>query len=110
MFSLGLPCLKVRNDVQSPAGLAVSSGITFYNALAARLLSLQQGQTWAACDRGERGLSIQFSACYPTCTLAGMMTRAERSMGRSTGLVCESTPFSTVQFRQSRELVKGGIS
>ena len=85
MFSLRWHCLKVRNDVQSPAGLAVSSGITFYNALAARLLSKQQGQTWAACDRGERGLSIQFSACYPTCTLAGMMTIAERSMGRSTG-------------------------
>lgn len=43
MFSLGLPCLKFRNDVPRPAGLAVRIGITFNNALATRLLSLQQG-------------------------------------------------------------------
>lgn len=71
MFSLGLPCLKVRNDVQRPARLAVRIGITFNNALAVRLLSLQQGQPWAACDREEWGLSIQFLACYSSSPSRG---------------------------------------
>ena len=35
VFSLGLACLKARDDVGSPAGLAVSLGITSYNILAA---------------------------------------------------------------------------
>lgn len=30
VFALGLACLKARNDVASPAGLAVSLGITAY--------------------------------------------------------------------------------
>ena len=35
VFALGLACLKARNDAGSPAGLAVSIGITSYNVLAA---------------------------------------------------------------------------
>ena len=50
VFSLGLACLKVRNDVQSPASLAVSIGITFYNALTARY-SLH-------CNRGGPGRPV----------------------------------------------------
>lgn len=38
IFALGLACLKARNDVASPAGLAVSLGITAYNVLAAVVL------------------------------------------------------------------------
>jgi hypothetical protein len=38
VFALGLACLKARNDVGSPAGLAVSLGITSYNVLAAVVL------------------------------------------------------------------------
>jgi hypothetical protein len=35
VFALGLACLKARDDIQSPAGLAVRIGITSYNVLAA---------------------------------------------------------------------------
>ena len=38
VFALGLACLKARNDVASPAGVAVSIGITAYNLLAAVVL------------------------------------------------------------------------
>lgn len=38
VFALGLACLKARHDVASPAGLAVSLGITAYNVLAAVVL------------------------------------------------------------------------
>lgn len=37
-FALGLACLKSRDDVGTPAGLAVSIGITAYNVLAAVVL------------------------------------------------------------------------
>ena len=47
VFALGLACLKARDDVRSPAGLAVSLGITAYNVLAAVVL------LWAAA-----GLSL----------------------------------------------------
>jgi hypothetical protein len=40
--ALGLACLKAREDVGTPAGLAVSIGITAYNVLAAVVL------VWAA--------------------------------------------------------------
>ena len=40
VFALGLACLKARDDVRSPAGLAVSIGITSYNVLAAVVLTL----------------------------------------------------------------------
>lgn len=38
VFALGLACLKARHDAGSPAGLAVSIGITSYNILAAVVL------------------------------------------------------------------------
>jgi hypothetical protein len=38
VFALGLACLKARHDVGSPAGVAVSIGITAYNVLAAAIL------------------------------------------------------------------------
>lgn len=38
IFSLGLACLKARDDLGTPAGVAVSLGITSYNVLAAIVL------------------------------------------------------------------------
>lgn len=50
VFALGLACLKARNDVGSPAGLAVSIGITAYNVLAAVVL------LWTAAGSAFGGL------------------------------------------------------
>jgi hypothetical protein len=47
VFALGLVCLKARDAVRSPAGLAASVGMTAYNVLAAVVL------LWAAA-----GLSL----------------------------------------------------
>src|SRR5262245_21033538 len=47
--SSGVACLKAGNDVASPAGLAVSLGITAYNLLAALVLF------WAAAEMGLGG-------------------------------------------------------
>jgi hypothetical protein len=52
VFALGLACLKARNDIGSPAGLAVSIGITSYNLLAAVVL------IWAAAGLGLGGLLL----------------------------------------------------
>ena len=52
VFALGLACLKARNDVGSPAGLAVSLGITSYNVLAAVVL------LWTAAGLGLGGLLL----------------------------------------------------
>jgi hypothetical protein len=52
VFALGLACLKARHDVGSPAGVAVSIGITTYNVLAAVVLS------WAAAELGLGGLLL----------------------------------------------------
>ena len=52
VFALGLACLKARNDVGSPAGLAVSLGITSYNVLAAVVL------LWTAAGPGLGGLLL----------------------------------------------------
>lgn len=52
VFALGLACLKARNDVGSPAGLAVSVGITAYNVLAAVVL------LWAAAGLSLGGLLL----------------------------------------------------
>ncbi|NWF74093.1 MAG: hypothetical protein HXY51_13770 [Nitrospirae bacterium] len=52
VFALGLACLKARDDVRSPAGLAVSIGITSYNVLAAVVLF------WTAADSGLGGLLL----------------------------------------------------
>jgi hypothetical protein len=52
VFALGLACLKARNDVRSPAGLAVSLGITAYNVLAAVVL------LWTAAVSGLGGLLL----------------------------------------------------
>lgn len=49
VFSLGLACLKVRDDVGTPASLAVSLGITSYNVLAAVVI------IWAAAGLGLGG-------------------------------------------------------
>lgn len=49
VFSLGFVCLKVRDDVGTPAGLAVSLGITSYNVLAAVVI------IWAAAGLGLGG-------------------------------------------------------
>jgi hypothetical protein len=52
VFALGLACLKARDDVRSPAGLAVSIGITSYNVLAAVVL------LWAAAGLNLGGLLL----------------------------------------------------
>ena len=52
VFALGLTCLKARNDVRSPAGLAVSIGITSYNVLATVVL------IWTAAGSGLGGLLL----------------------------------------------------
>lgn len=52
VFALGLACLKVRNDVGTPAGLAVSIGITAYNVLAAVVL------LWTAAGSDLGGLLL----------------------------------------------------
>jgi hypothetical protein len=52
VFALGLACLKARNDVGSPAGLAVSLGITAYNILAAVVL------LWTAAGSSLGGLLL----------------------------------------------------
>jgi hypothetical protein len=52
VFALGLACLKARNDAVSPAGLAVSLGITAYNVLAAVVL------LWTAAGSGLGGLLL----------------------------------------------------
>jgi len=52
VFALGLACLKARNDVASPGGLAVSVGITSYNVLAAVVL------LWTAAGSGLGGLLL----------------------------------------------------
>ncbi|MEO8340017.1 MAG: hypothetical protein ABI604_09920 [Nitrospirota bacterium] len=52
VFALGLACLKARDDVRSPAGLALSIGITFYNVLAAVVLF------WTATGSGIGGLVL----------------------------------------------------
>jgi len=52
MFALGLACLKARDDVGSPAGLAVVYAITCYNVVAAILL------LWAAVSIGLGGLLL----------------------------------------------------
>lgn len=52
VFALGLACLKARDDLGSPAGLAVSIGITSYNLLAAVVI------IWAAAGLGLGGLIL----------------------------------------------------
>jgi len=52
VFALGLACVKARHDVASPAGLAVSLGITAYNFLAAVVL------LWTAAASGLGGLLL----------------------------------------------------
>ena len=52
VFALGLACLKTRNDAVSPAGLAVSIGMTAYNLLAAVVL------LWTAAASGLGGLLL----------------------------------------------------
>jgi hypothetical protein len=52
VFALGLACLKARDDLGSPAGLALSIGITSYNVLAAVVL------IWAAAGLGLGGLLL----------------------------------------------------
>ncbi len=49
MFALGLVCLKARDHVRSPAGLAVVYGITFYNIASAVLI------IWAAASANMNG-------------------------------------------------------
>ena len=53
VFAVGLACLKTRNDVASPAGLAVSLGIMAYNLLAAAVMLV-----WTAAGSDLGGLLL----------------------------------------------------
>ena len=53
VFAVGLACLKTRNDVASPAGLAVSLGIMAYNLLAAAVVLV-----WTAAGSDLGGLLL----------------------------------------------------
>jgi hypothetical protein len=52
IFALGLACLRARDDVGSPAGLAASIGMASYNVLAAVVL------LWAAASLDLGGLLL----------------------------------------------------
>lgn len=52
VFALGLACLIARRDIASPAGLAVSLGMTSYNVLAAAVI------IWAAAGLHLGGLLL----------------------------------------------------
>ena len=52
VFALGLACLNARDDLGSPAGLAVSISITSYNLLAAVVI------IWAAAGLGLGGMLL----------------------------------------------------
>ena len=52
VFALGVACLKARSDFASPAGLAVSLGMTSYNLLAAVVI------IWAAVGLSLGGLLL----------------------------------------------------
>jgi hypothetical protein len=52
VFALGLACLKSRDNIRSPAGVAVSIVITSYNVLAAVVI------IWAAAVLGLGGLLL----------------------------------------------------
>jgi hypothetical protein len=52
VFALGLTCLRARDDVRSPAGPAVSVGITCYNVLTTTVI------VWAAAALGLGGLLL----------------------------------------------------
>ena len=71
VFALGLACLKARNDVGSPAGLAVSVGITSYNLLAAVVI------IWAVAGLALGGLLLWVAgighAVLGALFLAGLM-------------------------------------
>jgi len=69
IFSLGLACLKARDHAGSPAGLAVSVGITSYNVLAAVLI------IWAAAVLGLGGPAL-WAAGVGHAVLGGLFARA----------------------------------
>ena len=69
VFALGLACLKARHDVASPAGLAVSLGITAYNVLAAAVL------LWTAAGSSLGGLLL-WGAGIIHATLGGLFVSA----------------------------------
>ena len=69
VFALGLACLKARHDVGSPAGVAVSIGITTYNVLGAVVL------IWAAAELGLGGLLL-WGAGIGHATLGGLFVFA----------------------------------
>jgi len=69
VFALGLACLKARNDAGSPAGLAVSIGITSYNVLAAVVL------IWAAAGLSLGGVLL-WAAGIGHAVLGGLFVAA----------------------------------
>ncbi len=78
MFAIGVACLKARDDVGSPAGLAVSIGITGYNLLAAMVI------IWAAAELGLGGL-ILWAAGIGHAVLGGLFVSALVASSSYTG-------------------------
>ena len=75
VFALGLVCLNARDDAGSPAGVAVSLGITSYNVLAAVVL------IWAAAGPGLGGLLL-WGAGIAHAVLAGVFISALAALRR----------------------------
>jgi hypothetical protein len=69
VFAIGLACLKARHDAGSPAGVAVSIGITAYNVLAAVVL------IWAAAGLGLGGILL-WGAGFGHATLGALFVLA----------------------------------
>ncbi|MGZ8422628.1 MAG: hypothetical protein ACXW34_07025 [Nitrospira sp.] len=75
VFSLGLACLKARDDVGSPAGFAVSMGVTAYNLLAAVIIA------WIAARSG-LGTPLLWAAGIGHAVLGGLFVSALVRSGR----------------------------
>ena len=69
VLAIGVACIKARDDVGSPAGLAVTIGITGYNLLAATVI------IWAAAELGLGGL-ILWAAGIGHVVLGGLFVTA----------------------------------
>ena len=69
VLAIGVACIKARDDVGSPAGLAVTIGITGYNLLAATVI------IWAAAELGLGGL-ILWAAGIGHVVLGGLFVMA----------------------------------
>jgi hypothetical protein len=105
---LGLTCLKACDDVQIPAGLAVSIWVTTYNVPPAAVII----QTATGSDLGglllrETRIVHSVFGVYSWPSLRGRNDNLTAPESVNTALSVNQHP--SVRFRQARELVKGGM-